>query len=144
MKKKFSLLGFILAIVTGIALLTLLVINAFFPNIILPRPNALSIILLSLLALVIDYYVSHGRKHSFIFVPIYGAVCFGVFPLASFVAAPMEALKLALLGAVILTVLTFLFDSISERLASGPVAKAAPLISAFGLYLAAQCLMGII
>ena len=31
-----------------------------------------------------------------------------------------------------------------ERLSSGPVAKAAPVLSALGLYLAAQCFAGII
>ncbi len=144
MKKRYNLLGFILAVVVGVALLAVLIMNAFFPNLILPKPSAAWIIILSLVALVIDYYFAHGCKHDLRLVPIYGAVIFGLFPMAAFVAAPMDCLMLALLGAVILTVLAFLFDSIIERLSSGPAAKAAPIISAFGLYLAAQCLIGII
>ena len=35
-----------------------------------------------------------------------------------------------------------LFTDMAERLSSGPAAKAAPFLSAFGLYLAAQALMG--
>ncbi len=141
--KKHNLLGFILAIVTGIALLSVLAVNAFFPHLILPKPNSTAILILSLAALVIDFYVAKGRKHDFRFVPLYGAFIFGVFPMAAFVATPMEAWKMALLGAAVLTVVTFLFDSLSDRLASGPAAKVAPLLSAFGLYLGAQCLLGI-
>ena len=37
----------------------------------------------------------------------------------------------------------WLYDSVTDRLSSGPVAKAAPTVSALGLYLAAQCLMGL-
>ncbi len=144
MNKKHTLLGFILAIVTGTALLALLVTNAFLPHIILPRPTAGNIILLCLIALTLDYYIAHDRRHDFRFIPIYGALIFGLFPMAAFVAAPIESLRLALMGAVILTVLTYIFDTITERLSSSPAVKLAPLLSAFGLYLAAQCLIGII
>ncbi len=143
MKKQCNLLGFVLSVVTGVALLSLLAVNAFFPHLILPKPNFNALLVLSLVALVLDCYLGKGRKHDFRLVPLYGAFIFGVFPLACFVATPMEALKLALMGAVLLTVVTFLFDSMIDRLSGGPASKAAPLISAFGLYLGAQCLLGI-
>jgi len=38
--------------------------------------------------------------------------------------------------------MTWLFSSIQDRLSTGPAAKAAPVVSAFGLYLAIQGLMG--
>ncbi len=144
MNKKHTLLGFILAVITAAALLAVLITNAFFPHIILPRPNALAVILLSLVALVIDFYIAGDRKHDFRFIPLYGALIFGLFPLSAFVAQPIEALKLAVMGAIILTVLTFIFDTICDRLSTSPASKLAPLISALGLFLAAQCLIGII
>ncbi len=142
--KKHNLLGIILAIAMGCSLVLMHISNAFFPNLILPKPNAIWIILLSLIALVIDHYASKEAKHDFRFIPIYGAVIFGIFPLAALVTSPIEALKYAFLGAAILTALAYIYDSIIERLSSGPIARLAPVVSAFGLYLAAQCLMGII
>ena len=38
----------------------------------------------------------------------------------------------------------WLFTTVQERLSSGPSCKAAPVVSAFGLYLASQCFMGIL
>ena len=62
---------------------------------------------------------------------------------ASFVSV-WDALKLAAVGCVTFTATTWLYTSIQNRLASGPIAKAAPVLSALGLYLASQCFMGIL
>ena len=56
----------------------------------------------------------------------------------------LEALKLALAGGVIFTAITWLYTTILDSLSSGPVAKAAPVVSALGLYLAVQCFAGIL
>ena len=49
----------------------------------------------------------------------------------------------ALVSMTFFTVLTFLFTSARERLSTGPKAKLAPALTAFGLYLACQCFAGI-
>ncbi len=144
MKKKCDLLGILLAIITGVALVTAMLVRAFFPQIIIPQFNALTIIAVSLIALVIDYYITKGERRIYWFVPLYAALIFGLFPWLACFVMPLEALKTAILGAVVLTAITFLFDSMMKRLATSPASKIAPIISAFGLYLAAQCLMGII
>ncbi len=144
MKNKHLFIGFMLAVVTGVALLAILVTNAFFPHIILPKLSAGNIILICLVAIVLDFYISGGKRHDLRFIPIYGALIFGVFPMAAFVASPLEALKLGIMGAIIFTAFTYIFDTITDRLSSAPAAKAAPLLSALGLYLAAQCIIGII
>ena len=53
-------------------------------------------------------------------------------------------LKLGVAGGIIFTAMTWLFSSVQDRLSTGPAAKAAPVVSAFGLYLAIQALMGMI
>lgn len=55
-----------------------------------------------------------------------------------------ECWKLALVGGIVFTAVTWLFSSMVNRLASGAQAKAAPLLSALGLYLAVQCFAGIL
>ncbi len=144
MKKKCDLLGILSAVVMGIVLLTSMLVRAFFPQIIIPEINAVSIIALSLVALVLDYYITKGKLRIYWLVPVYAIVIFGFLPWLACFVSPLEAVKNALIGAVVFTVVTFLYDSMIKRLSSGPVAKVAPLISAFGLFLVAQCLMGII
>ena len=47
-------------------------------------------------------------------------------------------------GGVLFTAINWVFTSMVDRISSGPAAKAAPVVSAAGLYLAIQCLMGMI
>ena len=56
----------------------------------------------------------------------------------------LYAMQLALVGGAVFTLLTFLYSSVQERLSSGPNAKAAPVLSALGLYLAFQVFANII
>ncbi len=144
MKKKCDLLGILLAIITGVALLAAMVVRAYFPQIIIPQLNSLTIIILSLAALVLDYYITKGERRIYPLLPLYGVIIFGLLPWLACFVTPLTAVKNAIIGVVALTVVTFLFDSMMKRLKTSPATKVAPIISAFGLYLAAQCLMGII
>jgi hypothetical protein len=56
----------------------------------------------------------------------------------------VESLKLGLIGACVFTVTTWLFTSMMDRISSGPKAKAAPIVSALGLWLAVQAFTAII
>ncbi len=142
--KKHDLLGIMLAGCTGFTLLIAIIIKNFFPRIILPKFDSIAVIALSLFALLIDYYFCGCSRRDFRLIPLYSALIFGLFPFASGFTSPIEALILSAIGAVLFTLITYLFDSMTDRLSSGPAEKIAPLISAFGLFLASQCLMGII
>lgn len=143
MRKNYYLNTF-LAAVLGIVLLAMVIIRAFFPVVILPEANIPNLVLLSLAALVLDHYTAPGAKRCYICVPLLAAVTFGLLPFAAGFCAPMESLKLAVAGGIVFTMVTWLFSSMMDRLRSGPAAKAAPLLSALGLYLASQCFMGMI
>lgn len=143
MKNKTYILNTILAAELAAALLICQLVRAFAPNVILPRLDAPSMAALSLTALVLDHYLAPNAKRCYICIPVLSAVTFGLLPLAACLVMPMEALKLAVLGGIVFTASTWLFSTMEDRLSTGPAAKAAPIISAFGLYLAAQCLMGI-
>ncbi len=142
MKKRLDF-GICLAVVTGAALLAALVVRAFLPRVILPRLDGPALVLLTLAALLLSRRPDGENRRDYRLLPLWGALVFGLLPFAAAFVAPMAALKLAILGAAVVCVTTFLFDSMLERLSTGPVAKAAPVISALGLYLAAQCLMGL-
>ena len=144
MKNKTYILNTFLAVVLGIYLVVCIFLRTFAPNIILPKVNIPNLVLLSLVALVLDHYLAPDAKRCYICIPVLGALTFGLLPFAACFVGAGEALKLALVGGLVFTVTTWLFTTIQERLSSGPAAKAAPVLSALGLYLAAQCFAGII
>ncbi len=143
MKKKQDMLGLFLSAVTFVFMLSLILIRTFLPRVILPEINAQAVILLSLAALTLEHYITH-TKRQYILLFVYSAVIFGIFPWAAGLLSASDALWWALLGALICTALAFLFELACDRLSSSPASKLAPAITAFGLYLACQCIIGII
>ncbi len=141
MKEKQSVLGSLLAAVTGLALLIALFVRAFLPRAILPRLDLPAMVLLCLTALVLDYYITRCSKRNYLLLILCGALVFGLFPFAAGFAAPLSALTLALLGAVVFPAATFLFDITAGRMRG---TFFTPVYCALGLYLAAQGLMGLI
>jgi hypothetical protein len=144
MKKNMYFLNTALAVVLGTALLVAVLVRTFGPIIIIPPLNIPNMVLLSLVALLADHYLSGGAKRCYICIPVLSALTFGLLPFAACFVGVWDALKLGVVGGVVFTVVTVLFTSIQDRLSSGPDCKAAPVLSAFGLYLAAQCFMGIV
>lgn len=142
MKDKTYTLNTLLAAVLGIALFVCVLIRTFIPYWILPRLSLTNMVLLSLAALVIDYYAARWGKRNWIAVGALGAVTFGLLPFAACFVGAVDALKLGIVGGVTFTVTAWLFDSMADRISTGPAAKAAPVVSALALYLAAQALMG--
>ncbi len=143
MEKKTYILNSLLAAVVGLALLAMVIARTFVPAIILPDFGVTNLVLISLVALVLDHYLAPGAKRCYLCIPVFSAITFGLLSWCGGFAAPMEALKLAVLGGVTFTATTWVYTDMADRLSSGPAAKAAPVVSALGLYLAVQCLMGI-
>lgn len=144
MKENKYFLNTALAVVLGLALTAAVLVRTFAPAVIIPGLDLPNLVLVSLTALVIDHYLAPGAKRCWICIPVLSALTFGLLPFAACFVGGAEALKLGIIGGVVFTVTAWLFTSMQDRLSSGPAAKAAPLFSAFGLYLAAQCLMGIL
>jgi hypothetical protein len=144
MKNRTFVLNTALAVVMTVALAVCVLLRAFCLWVIIPELNIPNMALLSLIALLADYYIARGAKRCYICTFLFSAITFGVLPYVSGFAAGWDVLKLALVGGAVFTVLTFLYSSVQERLSSGPAVKAAPLLSAFGLYLAFQIFANII
>jgi hypothetical protein len=142
MDKKTYTLNTLLAATLGAALLVCVLVRTFLPNFIIPQLDIPNMALISLAALVLDHYLAPGAKRCYICIPVFSAITFGLLPFAACFVGGMEALKLGLYGGIVFTVITWVYSSIQDRLSSGPAAKAAPVMSAFGVYLAIQALMG--
>ena len=144
MKNKTYALNLLLAAAMTDALLICILVRALAPRMILPQLDIPNMVLISLVALVLDHYVAPGAKRCYLCIPVFAAVTFGLLPFAACFVGALEALKLAAVGAVVFTLVTWLYSTIQDRLSSGPAAKLAPIFSALGLYLAFQAFAGMI
>ena len=144
MKKNTYTLNTVLAMVLGAALLAAVLVRTFAPRIIIAELVVPNMVLISLVALVVDHYLAPNAKRCYICIPVFSALTFGLLPFAACFVGAVEALKLGITGGILFTTMTWLFSSVQDRLSTGPAAKAAPVVSAFGLYLAIQALMGMI
>lgn len=144
MKNRTYVLNTALAVVMTLVLITCILLRTFCPWVIIPVLNIPNMALLSLIALLADHYLAKNAKRCYICIPVFAALTFGVLPYVAGFAAGCDVLKYAVVGSCVFTLLTFLYSSVQERLSSGPAVKAAPLLSAVGLYLAFQIFAGII
>ena len=142
MKKNTYTLNTVLAVLLGATLLVCVLVRTFAPRIIMPHLDVVNMTLISLAALVIDHYLAPDAKRCYICIPVFSAITFGLLPFAACFVGGLEAVKLGITGGIVFTVVTWLFSAMMDRLSTGPAAKAAPFVSAFGLYLAIQALMG--
>ena len=143
MKNKTYTLSTVLIAVLTAVLAVMAVLRAFSPQIILPIFDIPTVTAISLVALVLDHYLARDAKRCWICIPIFAALSFGILPFAAGMVALSNVLGLALTGAAIFTVCTFVFTSIQDRLSSGPAARLAPIMSALGIWLAVQAFAGI-
>ena len=143
MKKNTYTLNTVLAIVLGVVMLAFVLVRTFAPRVILFELDIPNLVLISLVTLLIDHYVCKGAKRCYICIPIFAVVTFGLLPFAACLVTALEAVKLGIIGGAVFTAVTWLFSAMEDRLSTGPAAKLAPVLSALGLYLAAQCFMGI-
>ena len=143
MKNKTYTLNTVLIAVLTAVLAVMVVLRTVCPQLILMQFDIVSISGISLAALVLDHYLAPNAKRCYVCIPLFAALSFGILPFAAGMVAVKYLLGLALTGAVVFTVCTFVFTSIQDRLSSGPAAKLAPIMSAFGIWLAVQAFAGI-
>lgn len=144
MKNNKYLLNTILAAVVFAVLAVMLVVRVCLPAAVLPPINIPNMVLLSVIALLLEHFLTRGNPRCYICIPVFGAITFGILPLMAGFACQHTFWKFGLVGGVVFTVTTFLFTSAQDRLLTGPKARAAMVITALGIYLASQCFAGII
>ena len=139
--KKYMLNTFLAAVFTAV-LLVMVFARAMCPVLIFPGFGVPNLVLISLIALLLDHYIVKDAPRCYICIPVFAFLAFAILPLAAGFIQPFQALSLGIKGCIVFTVTTWLFTSMADRIATGPQAKFAPIMSAFGLYLASQCFMG--
>lgn len=144
MKHNKYLLNTLLTGVLFVVMAVYMVLRAVQPPVILLPLNIPNMVLICLVALLIEHYMMPGNARCYICIPVLAALTFALLPLMAGFACYHTFWKLGLVGGVVCTATTWLFTSMTDRLLSGTEAKAAPVLSALGLYLAAQCFAGMV
>ena len=142
MEKKSFVLNVLLAVVLGAGLLVGVVWSAFQPNVVLSNLDIPAMAALVLIALLIEYLWKGTEKLAWAVQIVLAAVTFAVLPFAAgYVGA---GIKVTVCGTILFVVLTWLFDSMAERMSVTCDRKCAMIPTAFVMYLACQCFMGMI
>ena len=144
MKERNYMLPVLLAVVLTVAMVAAVLFETFAPAVVLPVANIPNMAGLCLVVLLLEHYMAPNGRRCYLCVALFSLLSFAVLPYAAGFVALAQVWKVALAGCVLFTLLTRLFDSIMDRITTGPKAVLAPVISAFGLYLAFQAFAGII
>ena len=140
MKKNTMMANILLAVVLGAGLFVGMVWRAFMPYVVLPELDGIACVGITLIALTIEYYMAGVQKREWVPQIILATATFG--GLALMAGLPYAGIKTFLVGAVVFAIVTFLFDSMVQRLEVTTDRKCAVIPTAFVLYLACQCFMG--
>lgn len=144
MKKKIHLLPILLIVMLTVVMAATLCMRTFLPEAVLPKPDIPAMVLLTLLALLAEHFTVKNARHDYICLAFYGALAFSLLPVAADFISSSLWWKYALVGGCLVPAVTALFTGLTQRLLSGPTAKAAPVIGAICLWLASQCFAGIL
>lgn len=144
MKNNKFLLHILLSAVLFVALAVCLLVRVFQPAAIIPPLNIPNMVLLSLITLLAEYFLTGGNPRCYWFTALFGALSFGILPLMAGFACVHDFWKIGLIGGCVFSVTTFFFTSGLERLLTGPKARCAVVLICVGIYLVAQGFAGIL
>ena len=144
MLMKKYLVNTLLVAAVFLLLAVMVVLRTFYPAMNLPALDIPTFCALSLTALVLEYYLVGKQSRCYPVSFLLGAATFGLLPLMAGFACVHTFWKIGLIGGCVFTVTTFVFTSATQRLQTGPKARAAVVLTAIGIYLAAQCFAGIL
>ena len=141
--KKSVLVNAVLAALLGLSCLITVLVKVFSPAAVLPKLDVAMLAFFSLAALAVENYLSPKAQRAWVPNLLLAGASFALLPWCAGLAGAEEMGLLFLLGMVVFGVSAFLYGSMARRMASGPAGKAAPALSAFVLFLAAQSLGGL-
>lgn len=142
MEKKSMTLNVLLAVVLGAGLLVGIIWKAVMPNVVLSDLDIPAMAAIVLIALVIEYLLKGTQKRAWAVQIVLAAVTFAVLPWAA--DLPTAGLAVTACGTAVFVALTWMFDAVAQRMDVTTDCKYAMIPTAFVLYLACQCFMGMI
>lgn len=144
MKKINCLRSVLFTVTLAVTMLGCVLARLVYPMVILPQWNIPNLAALSALVLVLEHYIGGQEKQNYLTLLVFSCLSCALLPWATGWIVPGQMPLYGISGGLTFTATAWLFDSLRERLSSGPAAKAAPALGALGIWLAAQALQGIL
>lgn len=144
MKQNPLKLNILLAAVVGIDCLVLALGSALAPQAIMPKFDLPMMLGLSLIALTIDAYWGPACSRPWFWTAALGAATFTLLPWCAGVTGGVTVGVLGLCGGAVFAVAAVLYAAAMERISTGSRAPLAPVSTALMLFLAGQCLNGLL
>jgi asparagine N-glycosylation enzyme membrane subunit Stt3 len=111
MKNTTFRLNSILTIILGIVLFAGILLRVFAPIVMLPKLDIPNIVLISLVALLVDHYVSKEHTRHYVWVFVLSVLAFALLPWVAGFVNGVAVLKTAVVGGVVFTAAAWMFSS---------------------------------
>lgn len=144
MKKNLYFINILHTGVVALFCLAGIFIRTFSVNTVLPRITITFMVMITLIPMVLEYYMVSERDRDPFISMVFGGLAFTILPACSSLTTGIPLWKLMVAGTVVFGVTDLLYRSIGERISSGSYSRLAPAANAVMLYLASQCLQGLL
>ena len=144
MRKNPYFVNLLLAAEVTAACLSALLLRTWSPGVILPRVSLPLLVLLSLIPQVLGLYLAPGHCPPLLPAALLAGLTFAVLPLCAGVETGLAFWALFGIGGTVFGAVSLLYGSLARRLTASPPALFAPAAQGVCLYLASQCLQGLL
>ena len=144
MKKNPYLVSILLTLEVGALCLITLLVGTFTPGVILPRISLPLLVLLSLIPQITVLYLAPNIHPPLLTTMVLAGVTFALLPLCANVDTNLSVWALFLTGTAVFGGVSLLYGSLARRMTACTKGPFTPAAQGLCLYLASQCLQGLI
>lgn len=144
MKKNQYLVNLLHILIVGMVCLAAVIVRAVCPGTVFAHISIPMLVLLTLIPMVLKFRFGENEKKNWMISTLIGGITFTVLPLCAGWELGMPVWELLIAGTAVFGITDILFSSLELILTSGPCGRFAPETNALILYLASQCLQGLI
>ena len=144
MKNNLYFVNLILILEVGLYCLISVIAGSFAPTMMIPQMTLPFLVLLSVIPMIIKFYMAPNTRGNEWITILLGGITLTVLPLCAGLITDISVLKMFVAGVVTFGITWFIYDSIGKRISSGPYGRFAPIANGLMLYLASQCLQGLL
>lgn len=144
MRKHPYLVSILLTLEVGTLCLTALLVGTFAPGVILPRVSLPLLVLLALIPQITVLYLAPTVHPPLLTTTVLAGVTFALLPLCANVDTDLSVWALFLTGTAVFGGVSLLYGSLARRMTACTKGPFTPAAQGLCLYLASQCLQGLL
>ena len=144
MRKNQYLINVLHMMIVGFFCLMAIFIKTFFPYVLIPKISIPLLVLFSLIPMVLAYYMKAEGERNLLITAVLAGLTYAMFPFCSGLDTEISFVSLFLIGTIVFWLTDLCYESLEERMRTGPHYVSTPVANAFAIYLASQCFHGLL